>query len=131
MYSGLLISVKQVIELKKRKRTAINENKYSEESRHSVSTCLCMCVCVVACLPPIWEFFQNTGVDGATSVSGITTKTECLAQCVGDANCIAVDMDSNSGATFCWVHSEGSDLDNTRVANNVEHAVLIDRCPPS
>jgi hypothetical protein len=70
-------------------------------------------------------------VIGGTEFASLTTQEACEAQCISEPNCVGVDMDSNTANTFCWILYSTVDLENTRVANNVLHATLVDRCPLS
>ena len=89
-----------------------------------------LCFTVPACGQATYQPYSNMYANGAQSQSGITTRQACLDACTANTQCLAVDMDSNSGATaFCWIHTSASNIATRVPRNGVEHAVLRDRCP--
>ena len=70
---------------------------------------------------------NNTHAFNGKAVSNITKMEDCLAACVSDATCVAVDLDYN-GPVLCWMHTRQSDLSDTESANNVYLYRLVDRC---
>ncbi len=75
-----------------------------------------------------WEITQGTGTVGGQFVRAEST-TECLALCLADPYCTAVDI-SNQAPFFCFLHSNDS-LHNNEVyfSEFISQHVLLNRCP--
>ena len=82
-----------------------------------------------ACLPAIYDSVPNTFASGGTEQAGVTTKEACLDACTKNTACVGADVDSNTGASLCWLHLDSANLGNTGSRTGVEHLILRDRCP--
>lgn len=89
-------------------------------SAHSISDCG----------PIQWgPIQQNTFADGGTSYSAATNADACRAACVDNPSCVAIDMDTNAGNIFCWLHLSPDNLAAVGSRTGVQHQEIQDRCP--
>ena len=89
-----------------------------------------MNVSALGCGPATWEKQENTRASGGVGYQAIDNVEDCLAECVSNTDCYGADIDNREGQTLCWLHLDEGNLETTSSFTDIDHYVLLDRCPP-
>jgi hypothetical protein len=82
------------------------------------------------CFEAVWTTKRNYHSTPALNFGKITTQAECMSQCVATQYCVGIDVDTNPGATLCWMYNSLSYFDgNGAFKAGVLHMKLDERCP--
>ncbi|ELT87064.1 hypothetical protein CAPTEDRAFT_222840 [Capitella teleta] len=82
------------------------------------------------CYPPTYSIKRNYHSTPALNFNKITTAEACYAQCAATEYCVGVDIDTDPGATLCWMYNSLDFFNNNGAFKaGTLHAKLLDRCP--
>lgn len=82
---------------------------------------------VTPCTPQWSILVGQNSVNGRQTASTVTLDA-CRQQCNDNVQCVAVDWDTTSTPSSCWLHTSASDLDRHYSSPGVTQYVLTLRC---